>query len=179
MQNPTRVPVALVPVRLAVGWYAPLVALPVNVVHHVVVKIVAEVVSVPVAKMFPLDVLEVVPCTPTPAFVVSMLAAANTPEGVCAQLFPTANVGVVPAVTEYPAWQFTRHTTAAFGSVSVQRFTGERASVNVEVVREKLHCVRCTSGADSLMYGVVPDAVIAGAEPLNAKLGTVCVAVNV
>jgi hypothetical protein len=103
VQNPTSVPVALVPVKAAVGWYAPLVALPVNVVHHVTGKIVAEFVNAPVATMFALDVEDVLPSIATPALVVPILASPNTPEGVCAQLFPTANVGVVPATFDHPA----------------------------------------------------------------------------
>jgi hypothetical protein len=61
----------------------------------------------------------------------------------------------------------------------VQRFTGESASVNVEVVRAKLHCALCSSGPEALIYGVVPVAVIVGAEPLSASAGDVAVPVKV
>jgi hypothetical protein len=76
-----------------------------------------------------------------------MLAIWKAADGACAQFTPTAKVGVVPAGFDHPISQDQRHVFAALGkapqftppALPVQRGTGDRASVKVEVVRAKVH----------------------------------------
>jgi hypothetical protein len=75
---------------------------------------------------------------PVPVFVVRISAIAEAAEGACAKFSPKESVGVVPAGLDHRVVQDQYQDKAAFGSVQVQRVTGDSAVVNVEVVKEKV-----------------------------------------
>ena len=108
-----------------------------------------------------------------------MLAIPKAGDGACPHFCPTANVGVVPVLTDHPPVQVQYQVTGALGSVQLQRGTGEFAVVNCEVVSANVQVfiVPLTS-VFMFKYGVAPGVVISGNDPPIAIFGPSMAAID-